>query len=178
MNPHQHEKFEAMIAAWFDTDGLSAAERDEITAHMATCEPCRASFELAARMEAALVSRRDDVPAVDRFLPVFAPAHEHGTSPAHPALLSAFRVLMSPAGVSITLVIWASLLALRFRGQIGAVFAWTSADRFMAFSQNLSNLLMSISRGDPYLLTAIYIAIALVVLGSTGAITMRYIRHS
>jgi hypothetical protein len=187
MNEHLHdhlhdhgERFETMIASWFDADGLSAGEREELTAHVATCASCRESFQLAAQMEAALVSRRDEVPAVDAFLPAFAPARVRDAvqQRAHPRLLAAFRALMSPAGVSIVLVLWAAMLALRFRHAIGEVFAWTSTDRFSALTNDISNLLLGVARGDALTLTAIYVTLALVVLGSTGFITLRYIRHS
>jgi hypothetical protein len=174
------ERFEAMIAAWFDAAGLSERVREELTTHVASCTACRESFELAERMEAALVSRRDQVPALDGLLPEFARAHAHVDTPqhAHPRLLSVFRAFMSPAGISITLVLWTAMLGLRFRQQIAEVFAWTSTDRFSALTNDISNLLLGVSGGNPYLLAGIYVALAVVVLGSTGVITLRYIRHS
>lgn len=181
MNDHLHhdcKRFEAMITASFDADGLPGDDRAKLAAHVASCASCRESFELASRMEAALVSRRDEVPALDGLLPAFASARSIAPVRAHPTLLGVFRALMSPAGVSIMLVIWATMAALRFRHQIADVFAWTSSDRFHALSQNMSQFLVGVSRGDPYTLTAVYVLLALVVLGSTGAITMRYIRHS
>ncbi len=169
------ERIEALMAAWFDADGISRAERDEVSAHIAMCTTCQESFELTSRLEGALVSRRSDIPAVDSFLPVFsAPVG----AASHPKLLAVFRTLMSPAGVSSMLVVWAAMLALHFRHQISEVFAWTSEDRFAALGRDISNLLINVSRGDAYTLTGIYILLAVVLLGSTGLITLRYIRHS
>jgi anti-sigma factor RsiW len=181
MNQHSHdncEHYEALIAASFDADGLAPNERKELDAHLAACASCRESFELSSRMEAALVSRRDDVPVVDSFLPHFAPATALAPAHAHPRLLAAFRALMSPAGISIALTMWAAMLALYFRNQIAQVFVWTSSDRFSALGQDVSNLLVNVSRGDTLVLTGIYVAITVIVLGSMGAITLRYVRHS
>lgn len=180
MNEHLHdncERFEAMIVAWFDTDELSSAERDEVNAHVAMCTTCRESFEITSRMEAALVSRRNDVPALDSFLPEFGSARVRAVH-AHPQLLAVFRTLMSPAGISIMLMGWTAMLALHFRKQIGEVFVWTSSDRFSALGHDVSNLLISVARGDTHILTGIYVALTIVVLGSMGMITLRYIRHS
>lgn len=178
MNQHLNdscERFEAMIAAWFDADGLSSAEREEVNTHNAGCTSCRESFELTSRMEAALVSRRNDIPAVDSFLPVIsAPAG----AVAHPKLLAVFRTIMSPAGISIMLMSWTAMLALHFKKQIGEVFVWTTSDRFSALGNDIANLLVTVSRGDTHILTGIYVAVTVVVLGSMGMITLRYIRHS
>lgn len=181
MNDHLHkdcEHFEAMIAASFDADGIGNAEQQELAAHVATCASCRESHELSTRMEMALVARRSEIPAADAFLPGFAPARARGVVHAHPRLLAAFRTIMSPAGIAIVLVLWSAMLALRYRHAISEVFAFTATDRFTAVWQDASNLLIGLSGGDAYTLTAIYVALALVVLGSTGAITLRYIRHS
>ena len=176
------ERFEAMIVAWFDADDLSSVERDEVKAHVAACGACHESFELASRMEAALVSRRDEIPAVDRFLPALASAPVGAVrsigAVSHPKLLAAFRALMSPAGISIMLMSWTAMLALHFRKQIGEVFVWTSSDRFSALGNDVANLLVTISRGDTHVLTGIYVAVTVVVLGSMGLITLRYVRNS
>jgi len=170
------ERFESIIAAWFDADGLSSAQRGEVNAHIPACASCRESFEMTSRMEAALIARRSDVPAVDSFLPVIsAPV---GAVHAHPKLLAVFRTLMSPAGVSIMLMGWVTMLALHFRHQIAAVFVWTSSDRFSALGRDVSNLLVTVSRGDTHVLTGIYVGLTVVVLGSMGLITLRYVRHS
>jgi hypothetical protein len=170
------ERFESIIAAWFDAGDDAAFDRDALTAHITTCASCRESFEMTSRMEAALISRRSDVPAVDSFLPVIsAPV---GAVHAHPKLLAVFRTFMSPAGVSIMLMSWVTMLALHFRNQIAAVFVWTPSDRFSALGRDVSNLLVAVSRGDTHVLTGIYVGLTVVVLGSMGLITMRYVRHS
>jgi predicted anti-sigma-YlaC factor YlaD len=186
MNQHSRqncERFEAMISASFDSDAPGADEREALSAHMASCPSCRESFELSSRMETMLLSRRDEVPAVDAFLPAFVTARAPVDSAAaarttHPKLLAAFRAFMSPAGISITLMMWATLLALHFRSQISAVFVWTSSDRFSALGHDISNFLMGVARGDTLVLTGIYVALTVLVLGSMGLITLRYVRHS
>ncbi len=176
------ERFEAMIVAWFDADELSPAQRGELNAHIPTCASCRESFEMTSRMEAALMARRSDVPAVDSFLPAFVSAPVGAVRPvgavSHPKLLTAFRTLMSPAGISIMLMSWTAMLALHFRKQIGEVFVWTSSDRFSALGNDVANLLVTLSRGDTHVLTGIYVALTVVVLGSMGLITLRYVRNS
>lgn len=179
MNQHNHqdcERYEAMIAAHFDANGPAPRQHEELTAHLASCTSCRESFELSSHMEAALVSRRDEVPSVDAFLPVFTAAA--ASEPAHSRLLSVFRALMSPAGISITLMMWAALFALYFRSQISRVFVWTSSDHFSALGHDISNLLVNVARGDTLVLTGIYVALTVLVLGSMGVITLRYVRHS
>jgi len=182
MNEFNHqdcERIETMMASWFDRDGLSATERGELTAHVATCASCRESFELAQQMENALVSRRDDVPAVDAFLPdVLHDIQPARARLAQPRLVAAFRGMMSPAGIAIILVMWGTMLAFRFREPIAGVFELSTSERFSALYGDLSTLLMTVARGDAYTLVGIYVVLTLIVLGSTGAITLRYIRHS
>ena len=184
---HDCERFETMMASWFERDGLSAGERGELTTHVATCASCRESFEITQQMENALVSRRDDVPAVDSFLPDvlpdFLPGVFHEIQPArarvaHPKLIAAFRTMMSPEGIAITLVMWGTMLAFRFRESIANVFQLSSSERFSALFGDVSNLLMTAAGGDAYTLIGIYVVVTLLVLGSMSAITLRYIRHS
>ncbi len=177
MNEHLNDNCERFEAMMFDAGDLSAPDRNALTAHIASCASCRESFELASRMEAALVSRRSEIPAVDAFLPVIA-APVGAVSHAHPKLLAVFRTLMSPAGISIMLMSWTAMLALHFRKQIGEVFVWTTSDRFSALGNDIANLLVTISRGDTHILTGIYVAVTVVVFGSMGLITLRYVRNS
>ena len=172
---HNCERFETMMASWFDRDGLSASDREALTAHIAVCASCHESFELSTHMEQALVSRSAQVPAVDAFLPALAPARAPF---AHPRLVAVFRTVMSPAGISIILVMWTTLLALRFRDNIATVFTWSTADRFTSLLGGFSETLMGATGGDAYAMVAIYVAVAVAVLASTGAITLKYIRHS
>lgn len=173
-NRNHCDAFEVMIASWSDGD-LPAADRRALTAHLETCSTCRESFDLATRMEQALMLRRAEVPAVEAFLPAFAPAR----SPfAHPHLVAAFRAMMSPAGIAIILVMWSTMFAFRYRETIAGWFEWSSSERFSVFLNGVSSSLLGVSGGDAYTLVAIYVVLALAVLGSTGAITLRYIRHS
>src|SRR5262245_1089483 len=128
MSEHMNDNCERFEAMMFDVDDLSASARNELSEHLASCGTCRESFEVTSRMEAALVSLREEVPAVDRFLPAFVSAPVGAVS--HPKLLAVFRTLMSPTGISIMLMGWTAMLALHFRKQIAEVFVWTSSDRF------------------------------------------------
>lgn len=164
------ERFDAMMASWFDDD-VAASDRRALMDHVATCASCRESFELATRMEAALVSRRDDVPAVDDLLPAFSPARRPF---AHPRLVAAFRTIMSPAGIAIVLVMWITMLAFHFRDSVATVLAWSSAERFTS----LLDPLIGAAGQDAFALGLAYAFVGLLILASTGAITLRYIRHS
>jgi hypothetical protein len=172
---HTCEHFEAMMASWHEPDALSASDRDALTAHIATCAACRESFELGARMEEALVSRSAQVPAVEAFLPVFEPRREHL---GHPWLIGVFRTLMSPVAVGIVLTLWGALLMAHFRHDIARALGLSSVERFSAPYHDFARFLLTVSGGSEYTLIAIYVAIAGFLLWSTGAITLRYIRHS
>jgi len=168
------ERFEAMTGDWFD-GSLPAAEQRDLSAHLSGCASCRESFELSSRIEEGLVSRRSLVPPVDSFLPAIAPAPARAL---HPHLVRVFRVVMSPAGIAAVLVMWVAMLTLHYRDPIGAWLTRFSTERIGVVSQNITSALIELSRGDVLTLSAIYVALALAVLASTGAITLRYIRNS
>jgi hypothetical protein len=178
MNRHHRddcERFDALIASWFDDD-ITAPDRRALMEHVSTCASCRESFELTSRMEAALVSRRDDVPAVDGFLPALSPAPRPF---AHPRLVAAFRTLVSPAGIAIVLVLWSTMLALHYRGQIvSKLGTWSSIDHFTSLLNGMIDPLLGASGQDAFALGIAYAIVGLIILASTGAITLRYIRHS
>jgi hypothetical protein len=140
--------------------------------HVAACASCRESLELTLRMEDALVSRRTHVPAVDAFLPAVAPVRAVF---AHPRLVAAFRTVMSPAGIAIVLVMWSTMLAFHFRDRVAMVLEWSSVERFTSLLRGVSDPLLG---ADAFALALAYAFIGLVILASTGAITLRYIRHS
>jgi len=177
---HNHERFEELIVASFEPEGLPAAQQRELKDHLAACASCRESYELSMRMEEALVAKRADVPSVESFLPAMAGSAVDVVASylPHPRLVAVFRAVMSPAGISTVLVMWAAMFALRYRDAIGDAFAWMSSGRFETLSRDASNALLLISGGDAYALIAIYVALTLVLLGSTGAITLKYIRNN
>jgi hypothetical protein len=168
------ERFEAMMEGWFD-GSLPECDRRDLSAHVATCASCRESFELSARMEHALASRRFEVPTFAAFLPRVAATPVRAS---HGRLVAAFRVLMSPAGIGAVLVIWVALLTLRFSDVIGGALTRFSEERLMVFSRHASDALLDLAGGNAYTLIAVYALLALALLASTGAITLRYIRHS
>jgi len=187
MNQHPPDncaRIEALLPSYVEGD-LTADDAAAVRSHVESCAACRESYAAFATIEGALVSRRSEVPAVDSFLPDLAAvrAQAHGrevaaSAPAHSRLVSIFRTMMSVPGIAIILVVWSAMFLLRFRHTVGEMFSWTSVDRLSAFSDRISGALVGVSGGDPYALIAIYLALALLVLGSTGAITLRFIRHS
>jgi hypothetical protein len=168
------ERVEAMMGDWLD-QSLSAGDRRAVSDHLATCASCRESVELASRIESALVARSEEIPAVDAFLPPIAGAPHRVM---HPQLVRAFRVVMSPAGVAALLVVWIAMLTLRFREPIAAWITSFPTERVETFMLGIQTALLDVSGGNMLTLITIYAALAVFVLASTGAITLRYIRNS
>src|SRR5262245_50519815 len=96
------ERFEAMIPEWFEGT-LVSSQREELTVHMASCASCRESFALTSAIENELVARRSLVPSFESFMPAMA---ESTATAVHPRLLRVFRTVMSPAGISIAIIMW------------------------------------------------------------------------
>jgi len=178
--PNNCDTIEALLAAFAEQGSLSADDGATVSAHLKTCASCRESSAAFARIEEALALRRSEVPAVDAFLPDFAglraPVRENATGPAHSRLTRYFRAMMTVPGIAIILIVWVAMFLLRFRDAVGEVFTWTSLDRLSAMTGEISSALVGVAGGDAYVLTAIYLALTLLVLGSAGAITMKFVR--
>jgi len=182
MNPHTPEnceRIEAMLPAFVE-GGLAAGDEALVRAHVASCASCRESLATFSALEESLVSRRSEVPPAAAFIPALAtaPAPSRARAQARPRLVAALRAITSVPGVSIILVVWSAMFLLRFRGTVGEIFTWTTLERLSAITHRISGALVGVSGGDPYTLAAMYVALALLVLGSTGAITLRFIRNS
>lgn len=172
------ERIEALLPSYVE-GGLGAADEAVVRSHIETCDACRASLVTFAMIEESLVSRRAEVPPAEQFMPDFAAARAPvSRAHPHPRLVGALRTMMSVPGVSIILVMWSAMFLLRFRDTVGRAFSWTSLDRLSAFTREVQNVLVGVSGDNPWTLTAIYAALTLALLASTGAITLRYIRQS
>ena len=176
--PSNCEKVEGLLAAFIE-GSLSAGDEATVSAHLKTCASCRESSAAFSRIEEALALRRSEVPAVDAFLPDFAALRPHAAAavPAQSRLTQWFRAMMTVPGIASILVVWSALFLLRYSHAVGQVFTWTSLDRLSMMTNIISSALLGVAGGDAYTLTAIYLALTLLVLGSTGAITLRFIRR-
>jgi predicted anti-sigma-YlaC factor YlaD len=184
--PENCERIEALLPSFVE-GGLEDGEAAGVRAHLESCAACRESLAAYAMIEESLVSRRTEVPAVESFLPDISalaagakartPEPAAARSHAHPHLADVLRAMMSVPGIAIILVLWSAMLLLRFRDTVGLVFTWTSLDRLSAFTQQVQRALVGASGGDSYTLVGVYVALTLVLLASTGAITLRYVRN-
>jgi anti-sigma factor RsiW len=164
---------ESLLPAFVE-GALGADDEAAVRAHVASCEACRASLEAFTALEASLVSRRSEIPPLERFLPVFE------TRPATARaswLIRAFRSAMSPAGVALVLAAWVALLALRYNGAIGRVFSLSTPDHLTGGIDRVADVLVILTNGNVSLLIAGLTVVSLGIAASMGAMTLRFIRH-
>jgi len=175
MNP-LCEKIEALLPAFVSRD-IAKADAAMVASHVDSCASCRESLAAFAMLEQSLVSRRAEVPPVDSFLPDLAavrvPAAHH-RSP----LLTVFRAAMSVPGISILLVMWGTMFALSFRTHLANdITRYSSLERWKALTEFATQQLTSVTGDNVWVLTAVYVALTLAILGSMGAMTLRYVRR-
>jgi anti-sigma factor RsiW len=189
--PQNCERIEALLPAFVE-GGLAADDAAVVRAHVGSCAACGEALAAFTALEATLVSRRDEVPPAASFIPDLSALRAPGAAAsrgrvdavsgprrayAHPRLVWALRGMVSVPGVAIILVIWSTLLLYHFRDAVGEALAFSSLERLQVLTARISATLLAVSGGDAWTLSAIYGAIALFVLGSTGIITLRYVRH-
>jgi anti-sigma factor RsiW len=168
-------RVEAMLPA-FVAHELGGDERALVSTHLESCAACRDSLAALAAIEATLVARRDEIPAVDAFLPHRHAAHA-AASERKPFVHRVFRVVMSTPGIAILLVMWAALLISRFQGRVaGGVSETTAVDRMQAFAKRGIDAMVAAAGGDVWTLSAVYGALAIAVIVSAGALTVRFVR--
>ena len=155
---------------------LSADEAATVASHIDACASCRESLAAFVALEASLVARRDEIPSLDAFLPNYQAARARVR--ARPRfLVRAFRVVTSVPGVAVVLVMWASLLIARYNDRLtGGIGDKTSLDRLTAFTKSGLDAMVLAAGGDAWTLTAVYGALAIGVIVSAGALTMRLVR--
>jgi anti-sigma factor RsiW len=165
---------EALLPAYLEQD-LPDADVARVRAHVQTCAACRESLAAFTALEQSLVSRRAEVPPVDRFLPAFAAAPKGVHHPA--VLVRVFRATMSVPGVVIVLTMWAGLLAFRFRGVIGHALSFSTPERLGGDAERLADLLVILTNGNVWTLIGLCTLLALVVAGSLSVVALRPLRH-
>jgi len=174
-NTVECERIEAMLPLFVARD-LSADEAALVSSHLDSCEHCREALAAYTALEAALVVRRDQVPSVDAFLPDMRAARA-GLRARSSVLIRCFRAATSIPGVAIVLVMWATLLVARYNNRwAGDIAQTTSLERTSAFAKRGLDAIVAAAGGDAWTLTAVYGALAIGVIVSAGALTMRLVR--
>ena len=175
MNP-LCERIEALLPA-FAEGSLAGDEAAKVTSHVDSCASCRESLAAFAILEQSLVSRRAEVPPVDSFLPNL-PAARVPAVHRHSPLLRVFRAAMSVPGISILLVMWGTMFALSFRTHLANdITRYSSLERWKALVVFTTAQITNLTGGNVWTLTAVYVALTLAILGSMGAMTLRYVRR-
>lgn len=166
------ERIEEMLPAFVEHE-LTPKEASLVRAHVDSCPRCSEALQTFTVMEHSLVTRRDQVPPFETFLPpALAPSRWH------PGLfLRSLRALTSVPGMAIVLVMWAGFLIARYSDRLtGGVMEKTTLDRMMVFARRGIDAIVAAAGGDMSTLTAVYGALAIAVIVSAGALTMRFVR--
>lgn len=175
MNP-PCERIEALLPALVE-GSLSGDDAAMVTSHVDSCASCRESLAAFAMLEQTLVARRAEVPAVDSFLPNLAAARVPAAH-RHSPLFRVFRAAMSVPGISILLVMWGTMFALSFRTNLANdISRYSSLERWKALVLFTTAQITNLTGNNVWTLTAVYAALTLAILGSMGAMTLRYIRR-
>jgi anti-sigma factor RsiW len=169
------DRFEAMLPAFVGSD-LGVEEAAAVAAHVESCARCRESLAAFVAIEETLVLRRSEVPPVDGFLPDMRAAR--WALRARPRLLIRFfRAAMSVPGVAIVLVMWATFLVSQYNDRLtNDIVQTTSLERATALAQRGLDAMVAAAGGDAWTLTAVYGALAIGLIVSAGALTMRFVR--
>lgn len=171
------EKVEALLPA-FVSEELPADEAANVRTHVESCATCRESLAAFSSLEQSLVTRRHEIPAVASYLPAIAPALAPAPVFVHARLVRMFRGLMSLPGVSIMLTMWATLFALWFSPSVaGDISRYSSLERWQAVAGVVVKFLTRALGDNVWVMVAAYGMVALVILGSLGSITYRFVRR-
>jgi hypothetical protein len=146
-----------------------------VTSHVDSCASCREALATFAMLERAGVPPRR-VPG-GFFPPRLGRCARSGRAPAL-AVLTVFRAAMSLPGISILLVMWGTMFALSFRTNLANdISRYSSLDRWKALTTLATQQLTNVTGDNVWVLTAVYLTLTLAILGSMGAMTLRYIRR-
>ena len=166
------ERIEEMLPAFVEHE-LVPKEASLVRAHVESCSRCSEALQAFTVMERSLATRREEVPPFEAFLPpALAPSRWHPN-----LAVRSLRALTSVPGMAIVLVMWAGFLIARYSDRLtGGVLEKTTLDRMMAFAKRGIDAIVSAAGGDMTTLTAVYGALAIAVIVSAGALTMRFVR--
>jgi predicted anti-sigma-YlaC factor YlaD len=175
MNP-MCERIEALLPAFVSRD-IATSDAAKVTSHLDSCASCRESLAMFAKLEQSLVLRRAEVPPVDSFLPNLAAARVPAVH-RHSPLFKVFRAAMSVPGISILLVMWGTMFALSFRTNLANdITRYSSIERWKALVVFTTAQITNVTGNNVWTLSAVYLVLTLAILGSMGAMTLRYIRR-
>ncbi len=164
------ERIETLLSA-FVSHELPADDAAAVAAHLEGCDACRESLAAFLSLEDVLVARRDEVPAIDAYLPAMAVA------PQRRLWVRGIRLVTSVPGVAIMLVMWATFMVTRYTNRMESDAAVkTSLERVTAFAKHGIDVMVAAAGGDAWTLTAVYGALAIGVIVSAGALTMKLVR--
>jgi predicted anti-sigma-YlaC factor YlaD len=166
------ERIEEMLPAFVERE-LAPKEGASVRAHVESCPRCREALQTFVAMEQSLATRRAEVPPFETFLPpALAPSRWHPS-----IFLRSLRALTSVPGVAIVLVMWVGFLVARYSDRLtGGMAEKTTLERMTAFAQRGIDAIVAAGGGDVWTLTAVYGALAIAVIVSAGALTMRLVR--
>lgn len=166
------ERLEELLPAFVEHE-LTPKEASLVRAHVESCPRCSEALQAFTVLERSLVTRREQIPAFEAFLPAaLAPPRWHPS-----LLLRSLRALTSVPGMAIVLVMWAGFLIARYSDRLtGGVMEKTTLDRMVAFAKQGIDGIVALAGGDMSTLTAVYGAVAIAVIVSAGALTMRFVR--
>ncbi len=165
------EELEKLLPAYAAGD-LSPEEAARVEASLDEFADARDSVEAFRVLESVLRDRRAQVPAVDQYLKaVFA------TSSLHKARKTMDALFSFPALTSAALVLFGIVLFV-YRGPITA---WFNRMASLPDTESLglnwvSTAIVQFAGGDVMMLTAIYVAVTLLILLSTSLMLLRFLR--
>jgi hypothetical protein len=167
-----HEQLEELLPAYLD-GALNAEQTDRVRTWLEGSAEARQALEDFRQLDVLLESRRDLVPPASRFIASAALA---------PSLQDRARrvmdTLFSLPGISGMLVVLVGIALFIYRQPITDWFNRTpqvpGSDR-LGFEW-LNAVLVQFSGADMWTMAAIYAGVTLLILGSSGAMLMRFLR--
>jgi predicted anti-sigma-YlaC factor YlaD len=163
-------RVEALLPGYVARE-LGADESSAVATHVESCARCREALASLAAIEATLVARRDQIPPADAFLGWALAAVSRARRPAYAKVL---RAAVSVPGSAILLVTWASFLIARYQSR--ALGDTAAFERVSGFAKRGLDAIVAVAGGDAVTLTAVYGALAIAVIVSAGALTVRFVR--
>ncbi len=180
------ERFEELLPAYLDGE-LSAGEHSEMEALLADSTELRESLALSRALEETLVMRREEVPPVDRFvtaIPHSDPAPEFSVSRAQRWLDAIVSVPALATIGCVVLGMWTFWHQDTIAALLGRPIGEITLDQRLGELLSLDGLGRSIrvvtdtmAGGDVLVLTGVYVAVTIAILGLTGFMTMRFVRN-
>jgi len=168
------QQIEILLPAYIESD-LTAGEMASVRAHLDGCRMCQDAVASFQALEVALVTRGEQVPTLDSVLPALIAQASTRRSRA----LRFFDAAFSLPGIICMALGFLGMLTFFYRDVIAGYLArqfaqpltWEDvAVRFGALTANTAHV-------DVLVLTAVYSLVTLLIVASTGYITLRFVRQ-